>query len=193
MLPNCLTGSADSVKYLGIDSAAIPLAGGDILWRMETVAQRVRWVLQRTGWSQRELARRAGLSGSHISLIVTRLGEDVRPQTLKAIAVAAGVSEHWLLTGDGEPQPVVHIEPSTGPASDEVDWRAVPSFDRLPNWPQLMDGARGMRPNHPDYVWQHLGQSRPLLTARPTPGMVAELADVLLKYGEPPAGPTPRR
>lgn len=38
-----------------------------------------------------------------MSLIVTRLGDNVRPETLRSIAEAAGVSFSWLLTGEGDP------------------------------------------------------------------------------------------
>lgn len=79
------------------------LVACDTSEHVENLRDRVRLVLERTGWSQRELARQAGLAGSHISLIMTRLGENVRPETLRAIAAAAKVSEAWLITGRGSP------------------------------------------------------------------------------------------
>ena len=192
-MPKYLTGPFSAVKCLGDECATIVLGGDDTVDHMDTVRDRVGWILTRTGWSQRELAKRAGLAPSHISLIMTRLGDDVRPSTIKAIAAAASVSEAWLLTGTGDPEVVPHVEEASGPAPEEYDWRSVPTFERLPNWPQLLAAAQGLRPQHPAYVWQQLGQIRPLLTSRPTPGMVADLADVVLRHGEPPAGPTPRR
>lgn len=192
-MPKYLTDSSEAVKSLGGERVTIPLVDGATVGHMDTVRDRVGWILTRTGWSQRELAKRAGLAPSHISLIMTRLGDDVRPSTVRAIAAAANVSETWLLAGTGDPEVVPHIEEASGPAPEEYDWRSVPAFERLPNWPQLLAAAQGLRPQHPAYVWQQLGQIRPLLTSRPTPGMVADLADVVLRHGEPPAGPAPRR
>lgn len=192
-MPKYLTDGGGAVKSLGGEYAANPLANDATVDHMDTVRDRVGWILKRTGWSQRELAKRASLAPSHISLIMTRLGEDVRPTTIKAIASAANVSEAWLLTGVGDPEIPPHVEEASGPAPEEYDWRSVPAFERLPNWPQLLAAAQGLRPQHPAYVWQQLGLIRPLLTSRPTPGMVADLADVVLRHGEPPAGPAPRR
>lgn len=63
--------------------------------------KRLEWVLDTTGWSARELARRAGLkSESHVSLIMR--GQSARNETLESIASAAGVRSAWLILGEGE-------------------------------------------------------------------------------------------
>lgn len=52
-----------------------------------------------------------------MSLIVTRLGDNVRPETLRSIAEAAGVSFSWLLTGEGDPDSVPNaVAPTPSPA-----------------------------------------------------------------------------
>lgn len=80
---------------------------------VETVADRVRVVLQRSGWSQRELSRRAGLSEASIQWILKHPDRPTASDTLKAIADAAGVSAAWLLTGKGTSDSLDPTEPST--------------------------------------------------------------------------------
>ena len=151
-----------------------------------SVKDRVHEVLRRTGWSQRELARQSGLAGSHISLILNSLGENVRVDTLRAIAAAAKVSEAWMITGAGTPD---------GPDAPAADGHStspegfdVACFAALPNWRELLASARLLRPQLPDGVWLSLGTAHPLIAGPASPGMLAELADVLHRFGSPPQG-----
>lgn len=74
---------------------------------MKTVGDRIQWILENCQISQRELARRAGFTASsQLNAIVRRLAsrpDSIELKTAKAIARGAGVSERWLLTGDGKP------------------------------------------------------------------------------------------
>ena len=151
-----------------------------------SVKERVQEVLRRTGWSQRELARQSGLAGSHVSLILTNLGENVRVDTLRAIAQAARVSESWMITGAGDPDDAVFAEETTA-SSEGFD---VACFSALPNWRELLASARLLRPQLPDWVWLSLGAAHPLIAGPASPGMLAELADVLHRFGSPPQGRT---
>ena len=88
-----------------------PIGAAGTLHPMTALAERIRLILREKGWSQRELSRRADLAGSHVSLILTRLGEKVSDETIAKIASAAGASVTWLRTGEGpmwaagEPRP----------------------------------------------------------------------------------------
>jgi transcriptional regulator with XRE-family HTH domain len=70
---------------------------------MATIADRVREILSRKDWSQSELSRRAGLTRSHIGWILGHPDSPVQSDTLAKIAEGAGVSTHWLTTGQGTP------------------------------------------------------------------------------------------
>ena len=170
---------------LVIAGATMPLVAGDTV-ALVSVKERVQEVLRRTGWSQRELARQAGLAGSHVSLILTNLGDNVRVDTLRAIAKAARVSESWMITGSGTP------DGGDALAADEqtssLEGFDVACFAALPNWRELLASARLLRPQLPDWVWVALGAAHPLIAGPASPGMLAELADVLHRFGSPPQG-----
>lgn len=124
----------------------------------KTIADRIRLTLAATGWSQRELARRAGLkSESNIQQIIKTEGMHV--WTLIAVADAANVSLTWLLTGRGRPlneelrsllfrllncsfflsSPPTHAGSA---AVEAADTQAVwDTLAELPAWPFLEDDA----------------------------------------------------
>lgn len=58
------------------------------------------------GISHNELSRRAGLSLSHVNVMLTRLNKEpdarFELETMKKLAHGGGVSLHWLITGEGE-------------------------------------------------------------------------------------------
>lgn len=71
-----------------------------------TLAERIQWILDTRGWSQSELARRAGLAArSHIERIMkTADREQAKGPTaavLAKIARAADVELLWLTTDEG--------------------------------------------------------------------------------------------
>lgn len=74
---------------------------------MAGVADRIRKILEEHRWSERELARRSGFATpSQLNGILRNLARDegaVERATLKRIADGAGVSERWLLLGEGSP------------------------------------------------------------------------------------------
>lgn len=65
------------------------------------IAQRITHITTVNGWSQRELARRAGINVSQVGNILRTLrdGGDCNVETLRKIAVGASVTLPWLLTG----------------------------------------------------------------------------------------------
>lgn len=69
---------------------------------MDAIAARIQSILDQTHWSARELSRRAKLpSETHVGLILKRGGAKAGGEALAKIAAAAGVTERWLLTGEG--------------------------------------------------------------------------------------------
>lgn len=104
------------------------------------VVQRLRTVLERTGWTPYELSTRAGLSGSHIANILHRGAKRLGADTLRAIAQAAGVSERWMVLGEGTPDSDDAAPPAEAPAST---WSSIPGWS---------DAEAQVRRDHPEWT-----------------------------------------
>jgi transcriptional regulator with XRE-family HTH domain len=132
--------------------------------------------MRERGWSARELARRAGLKPeSQLSGILTRLRGDpdaIELRTLKKIAAGAEVPWEWLLTGRDD--------------LVEAALRARP-FRELPAWPSLLEAARALAPAIPEWAWQAVADSQPVVRDTITAGQIAELAAYVARFAPPPA------
>jgi transcriptional regulator with XRE-family HTH domain len=165
---------------------------------MTTLAERLRWVLDHQHapngdpWTPKALSRAAGLGESHVGQIASGTVTDPRGTTLEKIARAAGVSHAWLASGAGVPvesERDDHAHPPA-PPSDGYD---EPRFGALPNWPQLLAGARRKAPDVAEWAWALLPTARPMATSVPTVEMVAEAVRFIERFGTPPAGAVKRR
>jgi transcriptional regulator with XRE-family HTH domain len=125
-----------------------------------TVAARVRSVLDRTGWSQRELSRRAGLASATIGWILGHPDRTTELDTIEKIARAAGVSSAWLATGRGSPDDRDDLEHPIGGLT--IDWQ----------------GTEG-------WVWSRVARDEVLVTLRG----VAEAHGVEIVEGEEQPAP----
>jgi len=140
---------------------------------VDTIAARIRRALEAKGWPARELSRQAGLSESQVGNTLARLDKHpdaVELTTLRKIAGPLGVSVDWLVTG-----------------RDELADAALRQkrFRELHGWAQLEADARAIV-QAPEWVWQTLADSRPLLADQPTAGEVADLALYVLRHGRRP-------
>ena len=160
---------------------------------MTTLAERLRWVLDHQHapngdpWTPKALSRAAGLGESHVGQIASGTVTDPRGTTLEKIARAAGVSHAWLASGAGVPvesERDDHAHPPAPPSDGYDD----PRFNALPNWPELLAGARRAAPSTPEWVWDGVARSRPMMTTVPTVRMVVAAAKLVEEYGTPPAG-----
>jgi transcriptional regulator with XRE-family HTH domain len=71
--------------------------------KLDTIAARVRFARQLSGFSARELSALAGLgSKTHVALIEDGERPDPQSSTVAKIAEALGVDAAWLLTGTGK-------------------------------------------------------------------------------------------
>jgi transcriptional regulator with XRE-family HTH domain len=141
-----------------------------------TITDRIREVMGLRGWSAAELNRRAGLSSpTHVSMILARgAGSRTSGEVLSKIAAAAGVRAHWLLTGEG-PRDIEAPE-----ASDD------PKMQGRPGFRGALAGAKVLRPQYGEYVWNAVAHVDPLMIVPMTPALLADLADVIVKYLPPP-------
>jgi transcriptional regulator with XRE-family HTH domain len=156
---------------------------------VQRVADRIRIVLERTGWSQRKLSTTAGLSPSAVWWILNHPDDAAQTDTVIAIARVAGVSSVWLLTGKGSPddrddtsdddsaytsvtnrsvghlaEPVATYEPVRTRIAD------------LPNVVELVERAKELSPTIPQWVWEKLLHMSLQLSAPASPVMLSELS-----------------
>ena len=68
---------------------------------MSELGDTIRTLREQRSLSQRELGRRAGVSGSTISLIESGQTDNPNIETLRNIATILGVSEHFILKKAG--------------------------------------------------------------------------------------------
>lgn len=95
----------------------------------ETIAERVAALRQKLGWSQSELARRAGIRQQAVSRLES--GAVERPREVGAIARALGTSAEHLIYGTGAPpvgvedrdQALVRVQARDG---ETVSWMRLP-------------------------------------------------------------------
>lgn len=138
----------------------------------------MRAVVAHAGGSARALSVKAGLSDTHVGQLARgRIGKRPADQTLRAIARAAGISAHWLATGEG----AMLDADGTYSAPDEP-----PMFFQLPGWPELAAAARDLDPAIPAWALDTLARSRPILSLPVTPSVVAELARIVMRHVAPP-------
>lgn len=165
------------VNAASIDSASRPRYDGDMAG---TVADRVRQILKRTGWSQRELARRAGLSPGAVGWILAHPDRPSETTTLQGFASAAGVSLAWLTTGEGSPDA---DDDTRGPSASESH---VPHHSNAVGWEDAQREAARRHPDIPAWAWEQAGRSAPAhLRSIVTPDQVVKLARMALELADP--------
>lgn len=80
---------------------------------MQTLSDRLRWAMKKTGTSQAELARRCGISQPSVNGWVSGKSKFLRGENLLAAADVLQVSREWLATGKGEPDASIAPQPIT--------------------------------------------------------------------------------
>jgi transcriptional regulator with XRE-family HTH domain len=148
------------------------------------VADRIRKILDEHGWSERELARRAGFATpSQLNGILRNLARDegaVERATLKRIADGAGVSERWLLLGEGSP---ADDETARGPTSRES---VRPHLLNALGFDDALAEAKRREPKIRPHAWEAVaGSSRYILRGIVTADDVIKLARVAEELADP--------
>ena len=91
-----------------------------------TVGQRLKAAREKAGISQRELARRTGLSQQLISKLENGLIESTTE--VFAFAGSLGINPRWLATGQGVPEPKTGEDPGIVAHVPLVSWVAAGSW-----------------------------------------------------------------
>jgi transcriptional regulator with XRE-family HTH domain len=144
-----------------------------------TLEERVRFALARSGLSARKLSEKAELSEGFLAYVFRTLRRDPTGApfsvgNLRALARAAGVSSRWLIDGTGSPDdPEADEQPAP---SIDAHFVARPVFGSLPEWPEMLARAQEIAPQIPPWIWERMANMSPVLSAPPTPVMIAELA-----------------
>lgn len=114
------TGGAGRVSYLTpvspvqMPTPSVPSEAGSIrivdkpLVVRETTGDRLTRLRTQRGWTQEELAFKAGITQGTVSLI-ERDEKTPKADTLDALAEALGVTLDYLWAGKGEPDPRGHV------------------------------------------------------------------------------------
>lgn len=98
--------------------------------RVDTIADRLRWILRHRSLTQRELCRRAGMAETQLGVILRRLEDNplgVELSTLSRLAEGGKVDFHWLVTGIGRPSGHDAAHRHNAPLADRPDWRVLVS------------------------------------------------------------------
>lgn len=171
---------------------------------MDTIADRIRWILETRDLSARALSKRAGLADGHVSMILRGLvGKGVTAETLAQIARAGGVSVQWLATGEGQREtdlPSIDDDP----APDAGDTTPPETAERE-EMPETLGQRRGYatqeaaakkelaRRNESveEWVWPHVRAANNFTLANTAPSvvMLVELAKFIAAHGDPGVRP----
>lgn len=68
-----------------------------------TIGDRVRWLMEKRGVKQVELAAKIGITQAGVSNIVTSAARKPSAPTLMRLAEELGCNPNWILTGKGDP------------------------------------------------------------------------------------------
>lgn len=143
----------------------------------DPVSRRLRWVIDHLNTNAFALSKRAGLSDSHVRKILERGGMGTQLETLGKVAAAAGCSLAWLATGVGQAFDEDVAQASTNDNAGSERLGDVPGIEanlRL---------AQAMRPQYDGLpVWSEIRHGEALADVEPTPVMLAELADWLVRH-----------
>lgn len=69
---------------------------------MDTLSERLQYILKLKDISQGELARQSGLTTAYISQLVTGKRTNMTAKTATAMGAAIRINPDWILTGKGE-------------------------------------------------------------------------------------------
>ncbi|MBL8684398.1 MAG: helix-turn-helix transcriptional regulator [Myxococcales bacterium] len=166
---------------------------------METLADRIQWVLKHRDVSATALSTKAGLAPGHVGHLLHGRVKNPQRDTLAAIAGAADVSMAWLVDGVGEPEPARPSTPETPTPSTELGSEGIPeTLGAMRGYPDQERRARKQLARDgadvPEWVWPHVRASNPLSSANvpPSVSMLVELATLIANHADPSAKPPSR-
>jgi hypothetical protein len=181
----------DSAVALGAVGAGRSALGS---YPVTTLAERIQWILDNCRdpsgepWTAKSLSQAADLADTHVGMMKRGTVKKVTHETLAKLARAAGVSHHWLVTGEGEPH-----GRGDAPGADAHHHNGQSRFHARADWVVLLETARAIAPEIPEWVWPIVADSHPLSTVPITPAIVVELGKLVLRHVPPPASAAPKR
>lgn len=141
---------------------------------VNTIADRIRRLLEVRGITASELARRSGMNRTQLSTLLAGLERDpgaVQVGTLQKIARGGECSYDWLATGIE----LADVEPAL----------RARRFCDLPDWTALLKDAQDAEPTLPPWVWSRVAEGRPV-SEHVTAGQVAGVARLVWSFAKRP-------
>lgn len=152
---------------------------------VETIEDRIRLILEKRGWSARELARRSELAESSVGNILRNLKKNpdaIEVSTLRKIASGAAVPLEWLQTGSNTPdfdetprEADQEVTPSPGDTGDIN----VNRLGELPYFEEYVRLAKIRRPDRQPWVYSAADGAHPLVTGPISFSHFMDLLDVI--------------
>ena len=164
---------------------------------MDTIADRLRWILETRDLSARALSKKAGLAEGHVGLIIRgTVGKGVAADTLNKIAAAGGVNAHWLSTGEGPIEMDSPVQtPAAVPGATQVPDEIPETLGQRKEFDKQARAARkrlaAQGKNVDEWVWPHVAgiSNFTLSNSPPSVAMLCELALVIADHGDPSVKP----
>lgn len=182
-----------AVNGLGANDPVTNVPASENTQRVE-LWERVKLACDRSGRSMRSLSEAIGRDPKYVQKLIERAATRPDAVAMAALARETGVAEGWLVYGRGSPDgsPDDRDDAAQAPAPEDVDAagrRPVatdasrshrPLLENLPDWPELLAGARQIATDRgreiPDWAWVSLSKSGALLTGPLTAAAVFDLA-----------------
>lgn len=143
------------------------------------LAERLQLALDRCGLSPYQLSTKAGASGSYVANAITRNAQRGDTEKLRAIARVAGVSERWLILGEGTPD---SDDDARAPSTSES---SVPEMGNAIGWDDAEAAARAQS-SYPEEVWTIVRQIAPFaVRGIVTEDDALELARLVARLSDP--------
>lgn len=155
--------------------------------RVDTLSERIRWILKHRDFDERSLGVAAGLSESFVSVYFQRAKKDpdadMKARGLAAIASAAHVPLRWLVTGESDPE---------GADLAGVSDSGQPRYENLPGWSLAEAKFRAATPGIPEWAYKDARATQAYAPPGPvTPDFVGQV--VMHAYNVVPVEERARR
>lgn len=146
----------------------------------DPVVYRLELIRAELKLSETEFARKGGLYFRGYTKIKERGAKTAQVDSVLKLCLGLGLNPNWVLLGKG-PRYMEDLE-KEAPAIAEAD----PKLSSMPQWDSCLTIAKALAPEVPVVYFEAAGEARALLTKQLTPGLLVDLAKVVMKHQNVP-------